>query len=181
AAGMGPIKINAVVQKGVNDHTISEIARHFQGSGHIVRFIEFMDVGTTNGWKLDQVISGQQIIETIHAALPLEPIASAYQGEVAQRWRYQDGSGEIGVITSVTQTFCGDCTRARLSADGKLYTCLFASSGEGLRGPLRAGVSDAALATNLQQLWSRREDRYSERRSDATAGLPKVEMSFIGG
>jgi cyclic pyranopterin phosphate synthase len=181
AAGLGPIKINAVVQKGVNDHTVAETARYFQGSGHIVRFIEFMDVGSTNGWKLDEVVAGQTIIESIHASLPLKPIESAYRGEVAKRWRYQDGVGEIGVITSVTQTFCGDCTRARLSADGKLYTCLFAASGTDLRGPLRAGVSDAELSTKFANLWRGRDDRYSELRSDATADLPKVEMSFIGG
>jgi cyclic pyranopterin phosphate synthase len=181
AAGLGPIKINAVVQKGVNDHTVAETARYFQGSGHIVRFIEFMDVGSTNGWKLDEVVAGQTIIESIHASLPLKPIESAYRGEVAKRWRYQDGAGEIGVITSVTQTFCGDCTRARLSADGKLYTCLFAASGTDLRGPLRAGVSDAELSTKFANLWRGRDDRYSELRSDATADLPKVEMSFIGG
>ena len=181
AAGLGPVKINAVVQKGVNDHTVVETARYFQGSGHIVRFIEFMDVGTTNGWKLDEVMSGDAIVERVGEALPLEAMAPLYEGEVAKRWRYADGSGELGVITSVTQPFCGECTRARLSADGKLYTCLFAASGRDLREPLRSGVSDAELSDLIREVWSAREDRYSELRSSATEGLPKVEMSYIGG
>ena len=185
-AGLGPVKINAVVQRGVNEQTVVDTARYFKGLSpnghrHIVRFIEFMDVGTTNGWKLDEVVSGSAIIDLIGADLPLESEPPSYPGEVAKRWRYIDGEGEIGVITSVTQPFCGDCTRARLSADGKLYTCLFAARGGDLRSHLRAGASDFELTELLEQSWSARDDRYSELRSDATLKLPKIEMSYIGG
>ena len=185
AAGLSPVKINAVVRRGVNDHTIVDLARHFQGTGHTVRFIEFMDVGASNGWRLDEVVPGAEVVHMIDAVLPLEPVAPAYRGEVARRWRYRDGSGEIGVVTSVSQPFCGDCTRARLSAEGKLYTCLFATDGADLRDVLRTG-DDAALHRALATIWSAREDRYSELRSRATDGLPlgagpKIEMSYIGG
>ncbi|MDE3096814.1 MAG: GTP 3',8-cyclase MoaA [Chloroflexota bacterium] len=181
AAGFRPVKINAVVRRGVNDHTALDLARHFKGSGHIVRFIEFMDVGVSNGWRLDDVVPGAEIIARIHAEAPLVPAEPNYTGEVVRRWRYADGSGEIGAITSVTQPFCGGCTRARLSADGQLYTCLFAASGTDLRAPLRAGAADGEIAAIIAGRWARRDDRYSELRSQATAGLPRVEMSYIGG
>ena len=182
--GLGPIKINAVVQKGVNDHTIVHLARHFKGTGHIMRFIEYMDVGNLNGWKLDEVVPADDIVQKIDAEMPLEPIEPNYTGEVALRYKYLDGGGEIGIIASVTKPFCGDCTRARLSTDGKLYTCLFASYGTDLRGPLRAGASDDDLRDLLMSVWGRREDRYSELRAFATApeNRPKkVEMYQIGG
>ena len=187
AAGLAPIKINAVVRRGVNDAGIADLARHFRGSGHVVRFIEYMDVGSTNGWKLDEVVPAAEVIERLGGAAELEPVGAAYRGEVARRWRWRDGSGEIGVITSVTQPFCGDCSRARLSAEGKLYTCLFASEGRDLRGPLRAGASDDDLLDLIAGIWRRREDRYSELRSaameapDEEASARKVEMSHIGG
>jgi cyclic pyranopterin phosphate synthase len=181
AAGLAPVKINAVVRRGVNDHTVVDLARHFRGSGHIVRFIEYMDVGTTNGWRLDDVVRGAEIVRMIDAEMPLEPTSAQYRGEVAQRWRYADGSGEVGIITSVTQPFCGDCTRARLSADGSLYTCLFATAGVDLRGALRAGASDHELSEMIAGRWSQRADRYSEERSERTSGRQRVEMSFIGG
>ncbi len=181
AAGLAPLKINSVVRRGVNDHTLVDLARHFKGSGHIVRFIEFMDVGTTNGWALGEVVAAAEVIERIDAELPLVSLEPNYDGEVAKRWAYADGEGEIGLITSVSQPFCGDCTRARLSADGSVYTCLFAVGGEDLRGPMRVGASDEELAQILRGVWERREDRYSEIRSEATAGLPRVEMSYIGG
>jgi len=180
-AGLSPIKINAVVRRGVNDHTLVDLARWVKACGHTLRFIEYMDVGTTNGWRLDDVVAGREIVERIDAALPLEPMKAAYTGEVAKRWRYRDGQGEIGVITSVTEPFCGDCTRARLSADGKLYTCLFAAGGTDLRRVLRDGSSDAEIDELLQAVWTGRTDRYSELRSDNTDGLPRVEMSYIGG
>jgi cyclic pyranopterin phosphate synthase len=180
-AGLAPIKINAVVKRGENDHTLVDLARHFKGSGHVVRFIEFMDVGLTNGWRLDHVVSRREIVERISRELPLEPAAPAYRGEVAKRWRYADGSGEIGVITSVTAPFCGDCSRARLGADGMLYTCLFSASGTDLRPALRSGAGDDALGELVRGIWTRREDRYSELRSERTRGLPRVEMSYIGG
>ena len=182
--GLSPIKINAVVQKGVNDHTIVELARHFKGTGHIVRFIEYMDVGNLNGWKLDHVVPADEIFEKINAEMPLVPIEQNYNGEVALRYAYEDGSGEIGIIASVTKPFCGDCTRARLSVDGKLYTCLFANHGTDLRGPLRSGASDDELKELLTRVWSRREDRYSELRTSFTSleNQPKkVEMYQIGG
>ena len=181
AAGLHPVKVNAVVRRGVNDHTIVDLARHFQGTGHILRFIEYMDVGRTNGWRLDDVVLAAEIVERIDAEMPLERLAPAYRGEVAQRYRYRDGGGEMGVITSVSQPFCGDCTRARLSADGRLYTCLFATQGTDLRAPLRAGWDDAALERSVRAQWTDREDRYSEIRSEATGDLQRIEMSYIGG
>ena len=184
-AGLNPVKINAVVQKGVNDHTVVDLARHFKGTGNIVRFIEYMDVGNRNGWKLDEVVSAAEIVALIDAELPLEPADPNYLGEVANRWRYRDGSGEIGVIASVTQPFCGDCTRARLSTDGKLYTCLFATDGVDLRGPMRQGASDADLAAIIGGTWNMRRDRYSEERTALTRDdaemRTKVEMYHIGG
>ncbi len=181
AAGLSPIKVNMVVKKGVNEHSVVEVAEHFRGTGHVVRFIEYMDVGTTNGWRLDDVVSGAEIVEMIHARFPLEPIDPDYRGEVARRYRYQDGAGEVGVITSVTQPFCGDCTRARLSAEGKVYTCLFASRGTDLRALLRQGATEAELDAAIGDLWVRRTDRYSEIRTSQTVSIRKVEMSYIGG
>ena len=180
-AGLTPVKINVVVVRGVNDHAIVDMARHFRGSGHVVRFIEYMDVGNTNGWRLDQVVSGAEILERLQRRMPLEPVEPGYRGEVARRWRHVDGGGEVGVITSVSQPFCGDCTRSRLSADGSLHTCLFASRGLDLRVPLRDGSSDEDLRALLTGLWSARRDRYSEIRSDATHNLRRIEMSYIGG
>jgi cyclic pyranopterin phosphate synthase len=185
--GLRPIKINCVVQRGVNDHTLMDLARHFKGTGHIVRFIEFMDVGNLNGWNLSQVVSAREIIQRINAELPLEPAEPNYRGEVANRYRYKDGSGEIGIIASVSQPFCGDCTRARLSTDGKLVTCLFAKSGEDLRGPMRAGASDSELRALIFSVWEGRVDRYSEERSANTDlegyvhSERKIEMFRIGG
>lgn len=181
AAGLAPIKINMVVKRGVNEDSVVPMAEHFRGTGHIVRFIEFMDVGHTNGWRLDDVVPAAEIVERIHEKWALEPVAAGYAGEVARRWRYADGCGEIGVITSVTQPFCGSCSRARLSAEGKLYTCLFATAGTDIRAALRSGVSDAELEALVRGVWEARTDRYSEIRSDATVDLPKVEMSYIGG
>ena len=182
AAAVGlPVKVNAVVKRGVNDGGIVEMARHFRETGHTLRFIEYMDVGATNGWRLDDVVPAGEIVARIAAAFPLEPVEATYRGEVARRWRYTDGKGEVGVIASVTQPFCGDCTRARLSAEGKLYTCLFATRGTDLRALIRGGAGDTALAEALASLWRVRADRYSEIRSDSTVDLPKVEMSYIGG
>jgi len=181
AAGLGPIKINAVVQRGVNDQTLVDLARHFKGSDRIVRFIEYMDVGTANGWRLDDVVPAAEIIERISAEMPLAALDESYYGEVAERYGYRDGDGEIGVIASVTQPFCGDCTRVRLSADGKVYTCLFAAEGHDLRGPLRDGASDDELRDLIVGIWKGREDRYSEIRASLTAPLEKVEMFRIGG
>lgn len=182
AEGLAPIKINMVVKRGINENSVVDVARHFRGTGHIVRFIEYMDVGTTNGWRLDDVVSGREIVDLIDARFPLEPIDPDYRGEVARRYRYRDGSGEIGVITSVTQPFCGDCTRARLSAEGKVYTCLFASSGTDLRAIVRSGASDDLLDDAIAAVWGKRVDRYSEIRSEQTVKLVrKVEMSYIGG
>jgi cyclic pyranopterin phosphate synthase len=180
-AGLAPIKINMVVKRGVNDHSILSMAEHFRDSGHVLRFIEYMDVGMTNGWRLDEVVRGRQIAETVNARWPLEPLDAAYPGEVATRYRYQDGGGEIGLITSVTSPFCHDCSRIRLSADGKLYTCLFAQRGHDLRTLLRDGGDDAVLLTELKALWGRRDDRYSEQRTGQTTPQPKIEMSYIGG
>src|ERR671910_77323 len=176
-----PVKVNAVVKRGVNDDCVLELARFFHGSGHVLRFIEYMDVGQTNGWRLDDVVPAEEIIDQIDRELPLDPVAPTYRSEVARRWRYRDGGGEIGVIASVTQPFCGDCTRARVSADGSLYTCLFATKGHDLRALLRAGASDEEISATIGAVWSRRADRYSELRSAETAGNPKVEMSYIGG
>ncbi len=180
AAGL-PVKVNAVVKRGVNDGGIVEMARRFRGTGHGLRFIEFMDVGATNGWRLDDVVPAAEIVERIDAVFPLEPVEAAYRGEVAQRFRYRDGAGEIGVIASVTQPFCGDCTRARISAEGKLYTCLFAVRGTDLRALLRSGATDEELREAIAGVWTRRTDRYSEIRSERTADLPRIEMSYIGG
>lgn len=182
AAGL-PVKINAVVKRGVNDGGIADLARWARTRGHIVRFIEYMDVGHTNGWRLDDVVPGEEIVRRISEAMPLVAADPNYEGEVARRWRYADGpnAGEVGVITSVTQPFCGDCTRARISADGKLYTCLFATDGTDLRERLRDGSSDEDLTSLVRDVWIAREDRYSELRSANTVPLEKVEMSYIGG
>jgi cyclic pyranopterin phosphate synthase len=180
-AGLRPVKINMVVKRGVNDHQVVDMARHFRGTGHIVRFIEFMDVGHTNGWKMDQVVPAAEIIRLIDARWPLEPVEPNYRGEVANRYRYRDGQGEIGVIASVTQAFCRTCSRARLSADGKLFTCLFGIGGHDFRALLRQGCSDAEIDHFLQSVWRVRADRYSEVRTARTVTLPKVEMSYIGG
>ena len=182
-SGLDPIKVNAVVKRDVNDGGIVDLARHFKGTGVIVRFIEFMDVGTTNGWKLDSVVTGREIVERINAELPLEPADANYRGEVAKRYRYRDGGGEIGVITSITQPFCGDCTRARLSPEGELFTCLFGAHGKDLRTPLRSGASDDEMAAIIGDVWRVRGDRYSELRTEETTGAlrPRVEMSHIGG
>ncbi len=181
AAELTPIKVNMVVQRGVNDHTIVDFARHFRGTGSIVRFIEYMDVGHTNGWRMDDVVSAKEIVDVVGREFPLEPVDANYRGEVANRYRYLDGAGEIGVIASVTQPFCGDCTRARLSADGKLYTCLFGLKGHDFRAQLRSGATDGEIASRVASVWGARTDQYSELRSKATAGLEKVEMSYIGG
>ena len=180
AAGL-PVKVNAVVKRGVNDDGIVPLARQFRGTGHIVRFIEYMDVGTTNGWRLDDVVPAAEIVAAIDAEWPLEPLEPARPDEVARRWRYRDGAGEIGVVSSVTQPFCGGCARARLSADGKLYTCLFGIKGHDVRALLRGGASDDELSERLAAIWRVRTDRYSELRTAATKPLPKVEMSYIGG
>jgi cyclic pyranopterin phosphate synthase len=169
------------VKRGANEHSILPMARFFRDRGHILRFIEFMDVGATNGWRLDDVVPAAEIVERIDAVFPLEPVEAAYRGEVAQRFRYRDGAGEIGVIASVTQPFCGDCTRARISAEGKLYTCLFAVRGTDLRALLRSGATDEDLREAIAGVWTRRTDRYSEIRSERTADLPRIEMSYIGG
>ncbi|MEN9773559.1 MAG: 3,8-cyclase MoaA [Pseudomonadota bacterium] len=180
-AGFTSIKINMVVRKGVNDHQILPMAAHFRGSGHILRFIEFMDVGASNGWQLDEVLPAKGLIDEIDRVYPIEPLQANYAGEVAERWRYKDGAGEIGVITSVTQPFCRDCSRARLSTEGKLFTCLFASEGHDLRALLRGSYSDEQIAAAIGLIWRAREDRYSEIRTHATADLRKIEMSYIGG
>ena len=176
-----PVKVNAVVKRGVNDDGIVELARHFRGSPHTLRYIEFMDVGTTNGWRLDDVVPAAEIVERIDAVFALEPVDAAYRGEVAQRWRYRDGAGEVGVISSVTQPFCGDCTRSRISAEGKLYTCLFAARGTDLRALIRSGATDDELTEAIGAVWLRRADRYSEIRTERTRELPRIEMSYIGG
>jgi cyclic pyranopterin phosphate synthase len=176
-----PVKVNVVVKRGVNENSVLPMARHFRDRGHIVRFIEYMDVGHTNGWRLDDVVPAADLVAAIDAELPLEPLPPRYPGEVAERYRYRDGSGEIGVIASVTRPFCGACTRARLSADGSLYTCLFATTGNDLRALVRGGAGDDEIAAELGGIWRERGDRYSELRSSATPDLPKVEMSYIGG
>ena len=180
AAGL-PVKVNCVVKRGVNEDEIVPLARHFHGTPHTLRFIEYMDVGHTNGWRLDDVVPATEIVAAIDRELPLEPVDPGYRGEVARRYRYRDGGGEIGVIASVTQPFCADCTRARLSAEGRLFTCLFAVRGHDLRALLRGGASDEELAAALGVIWGARSDRYSELRASATEALDKVEMSYIGG
>jgi GTP 3',8-cyclase len=176
-----PVKVNAVVKRGVNDDGIVALAERFRETGHVLRFIEYMDVGHTNGWRLDDVVPADEIVRRIDAVWPLEPLDPAASDSTSLRWRYRDGAGEIGVIASVTKPFCGGCSRARLSAEGRLYTCLFALRGHDLRAPLRAGAGDDELAETLRGLWTRRTDRYSELRTAETADLPKVEMSYIGG
>jgi len=181
AAGLAPIKINMVTKRGVNESSIVPMARYFKGTGMTLRFIEFMDVGSTNGWRLDDVVPAREIVAMIDSEMPLEPVQAEYRGEVAARYRYKDGSGEIGVISSVTQPFCADCTRARLSADGSLYTCLFATQGHDLRALVRSGATDEEITHAIAAVWTERTDRYSDLRSEQTAGLHKIEMSFIGG
>jgi GTP 3',8-cyclase len=180
-AGLGPIKINAVIRRELNEHAVLDLADRFRWTGHTVRFIEYMDVGHSNGWRLDDVVPAAEIVAALDARWPLEPVEPAYRGEVANRYRYRDGAGEVGVIASVTQPFCGDCTRLRLSADGQLFTCLFATRGHDLRGLLRSGATDAEVEAFLGAMWRARDDRYSEQRTAETAVLPKVEMSYIGG
>ena len=184
AAGFDAVKVNAVIRRGYNEHSILPLAQHFHGTGSVLRFIEFMDVGTTNKWNLEEVIPAAELVEIIDKEMPIESLQPNYSGEVAKRWRYSDGGGEVGFITSVTQSFCGDCSRARLSAVGKVYTCLFAATGQDLRGMLRAGASDEELSRLIGRIWSQREDRYSELRGQipVTAETPpRVEMSHIGG
>ncbi len=185
AAGLGPIKVNMVVKRGTNDHEILAMARHFRGSGHVLRFIEYMDVGATNGWRMDEVLPSAQVVERVHAQWPLVPLASSAPGETAERWAYADGAGEIGVIRSVTQALCGDCNRARLSTEGRLYLCLFASQGHDLRAVLRGGANDAQVAAAIADIWRGRGDRYSQLRgaqaSETGGGQRRVEMSYIGG
>jgi cyclic pyranopterin phosphate synthase len=181
SAGLAPIKVNAVIRRGLNEASILPLARWARDEGLVLRFIEYMDVGTANGWRLDDVVPADEILATLDAELPLEAVVANYRGEVAGRYRYRDGGGEIGVIASVTRPFCGDCTRARLSAEGQLYTCLFAVHGTDLKSPLRNGEGDAELADRIRAVWSSRADRYSELRSAATERLPKVEMFALGG
>lgn len=180
-AGLHPLKINMVVKRGINDHEIVPMARRFRGTGHILRFIEFMDVGASNGWRLDDVVPSREVAQRVGEAFAIEPMQRNYAGEVAERWRYLDGAGEIGMISSVTQPFCGGCTRARLSTEGKLFTCLFATGGHDLRALLRGGADDTQLAAAIASVWGARNDRYSELRSADTVGLRKIEMSYIGG
>jgi cyclic pyranopterin phosphate synthase len=180
-AGLAPVKVNMVVKRGVNDHQVVDMARRFRGTGHIVRFIEFMDVGSTNHWRMDDVIPSAEIVRRISQEFPLEAVDANYGGEVAERWRYRDGGGEIGVISSVTQAFCSTCTRARLSTDGQLFTCLFAQRGYDLKALLRAGMGDEEISGSIAAIWSLRNDRYSEIRTAETAKARKVEMSYIGG
>jgi GTP 3',8-cyclase len=181
AAGFTPIKINMVVKRGVNEHQVLPMARYFKGSGHVVRFIEFMDVGASNGWKLDEVVASGELVKLIDHELPLQVLDPNYEGEVAERWCYRDGTGELGFISSVTQPFCGTCTRARLSTEGKLFTCLFATEGHDLRALLRQGYSDQQVSAAIAHVWQGRGDHYSEIRSQATPGSRKIEMSYIGG
>ena len=180
AAGL-PVKVNVVVKRGVNDDSVLPMARHFRGSGHVLRFIEYMDVGHTNGWRMDDVVPAAEIVSAVESEFPIESLPPRYPGEVAERYRYRDGAGEIGVIASVTRPFCGACTRARLSADGSLFTCLFATTGQDLRALVRGPGNDEEIAEAVSAIWRVREDRYSELRSAATRELPKVEMSYIGG
>jgi len=181
AAGLEPVKVNTVVRRGVNEDAIVPLARWARDEGLIVRFVEFMDVGTTNGWRTEDVVTADEILARVDAALPLEPVPAAYPGEVAGRYRYRDGSGELGVIASVTRPFCGACSRARLSADGRLYLCLFAATGRDLKTPLRAGAGDDELVELVAAVWTARDDRYSERRSEATVSGRRIEMFAIGG
>jgi cyclic pyranopterin phosphate synthase len=181
SAGLAPIKVNTVVRRGLNEASIVPLARWARDEGLVLRFIEYMDVGTANGWRLDDVVPADEILAMVDAELPLEAVVANYRGEVAGRYRYRDGGGEIGLIASVTRPFCGDCTRARLSAEGHLYTCLFAVQGTDLKGPLRDGEGDAELADRIRALWSARDDQYSDLRSAATERLPKVEMFALGG
>jgi cyclic pyranopterin phosphate synthase len=180
-AGLGPVKVNMVVKRGVNDGGVVKMAERWRGTGHIIRFIEFMDVGSTNGWRMDDVVPSSEVVQRISARWPLEAVDPNYTGEVAERWRYVDGAGEIGVISSVTQAFCATCTRMRLSTEGSLYTCLFAQSGHDLKRLLRGGASDEALRDQIAAVWQSRADRYSEIRTSQTSSLKKVEMSYIGG
>jgi cyclic pyranopterin phosphate synthase len=180
-AGLAPIKINMVVRRGINEGSIVPMARWARDNGHILRFIEYMDVGTTNGWRLDDVVPASEVVASIDAVMPIEPLPPRYRGEVATRWRYRDGSGEVGLIASVSAPFCGDCTRARISAEGKLYTCLFSADGHDLRAILRSGASDAELRDAIAAVWRVRDDRYSELRTAATGDLPRVEMFAMGG
>ena len=179
--GLGPLKVNMVVKRGVNESSILPMARFFRGKGYILRFIEYMDVGHSNGWRMDDVVPAAEIVKMIDAEMPLESLDPNYRGEVAERWRYKDGSGEVGVIASVTQAFCSTCNRARLSAEGKLYTCLFAVKGHDFRDLIRAGATDDEISQKIARIWGARGDRYSELRSENTISLPKVEMSHIGG
>ncbi len=179
--GFDSIKINMVVKKGINEHSVLPMAEFFRGTGHTLRFIEFMDVGNSNQWQADAVLSVKEIVELIDARFPIEPLEANYPGEVAQRWRYRDGEGEIGIISSITQPFCHSCTRARVSAEGQLYTCLFATQGNDLRQRIREGMSDEQLRDFLASIWSQRTDRYSELRNLSTTQFPKIEMSYIGG
>jgi len=184
AVGLGPIKVNMVVQRGVNDDQILPMARHFRenyGGRVVLRFIEYMDVGATNGWRMDQVLPSAEVQRRLAAEFPLLPLSASAPGETAERWAYADGGGEVGFISSVTQAFCGDCNRARLSTEGRLYTCLFATRGHDFRALLRSGASDEELGAHVAALWQQRDDRYSDIRSENTVGLPKVEMSYIGG
>jgi cyclic pyranopterin phosphate synthase len=181
SAGLAPIKVNMVVKRGVNEHAVVEMAEYFRGAGHTLRFIEYMDVGSTNQWQLDEVVESAEVLAMLQAHWPLEPVDPNYAGEVASRYRYLDGAGEIGLISSVTQPFCGGCTRARLSADGQLYTCLFTGLGHDLRTPLRSGASDLELGDTVRGIWTARSDRYSETRSAGGGDEPRVEMSYIGG
>jgi cyclic pyranopterin phosphate synthase len=181
AVGLGPVKINMVVKRGVNEHAILPMVRHFKGSGHIVRFIEYMDVGSSNGWQMDEVIPSREVVELINSEFAIEPANPNYRGEVAKRWRFKDGSGEVGVISSVTEAFCSSCTRLRLSPEGSLYTCLFAQQGHDIRQLIRGGADDEALTRTIQGIWQQRADRYSEIRTAATAAAKKIEMSYIGG
>jgi GTP 3',8-cyclase len=181
AVGLGPIKVNMVVKRGLNESSILPMARFFREKGYILRFIEYMDVGHTNGWRMDDVVPAAEIVKRINAEMPLEPLDPNYPGEVAERWRYKDGSGEIGMVASVTQAFCRTCNRARLSAEGKLYTCLFAVKGHDFRDLMRGGATDDEISQAIARVWGKRGDRYSELRSENTISLPKVEMSHIGG
>lgn len=181
SANLSPIKINAVIQRGVNEASIVDLAKYARDRGHIIRFIEYMDVGNRNGWEMDQVVPASEIVSKINDQMPLEPVAGSYRGEVAERYRYTDGVGEMGVIASVTKPFCGDCTRLRLSPEGSIYTCLFAGSGTDIRGPMRDGATDDELEGLITGVWHIRKDRYSEIRTSMTVGREKVEMYHIGG